>query len=227
MSLLFFVVSSFAQEYSTDQLIGNSGIDLVGDNYKLLPQVEVAFLQMQKAALEDGIQIKIVSSYRSFERQKVIWNKKYKRYISQGLTPKESIKKIIEYSTIPGTSRHHWGTDIDIIDDFPNIKTNVLDPNKFNIGGPYYKLKKWLEKNANNYDFYMVYTNDKYRKGFKYEPWHYSYKSISKPMLQEFLKVDFVELFKNEDILGKEYFDESFLNNYLCQHILDINKKLK
>ena len=123
---------------------------------------------------------------------------------------KQNIKKIIEYSTIPGTSRHHWGTDIDIIDANPMIQKNVLDPEKFKDGGPYFKLRNWLEKNAHSYGFYIVYTNDENRKGFKYEPWHYSYKSISKSMLQEFLKIDLIKLFENEDILGKEYLDTIF-----------------
>ena len=37
------------------------------------------------------------------------------------LEPKKAISEIIRFSTVPGTSRHHWGTDIDIIDgNFPD-----------------------------------------------------------------------------------------------------------
>ena len=74
---------------------------------------------MKQAAAEDGIQIKIVSSSRSFERQLAIWNAKYIQNEENGLDPIENIRKIIEYSTIPGTSRHHWGTELDLIDAEP------------------------------------------------------------------------------------------------------------
>ncbi len=220
-------LKSYSQEYSIAQLSGKSELKFDKQEYKILPEVEMAFNKLKQAALKDGIAIKIVSGYRSFDRQKAIWNKKYKRYNSQGLSPKEAIKKIIEYSTIPGTSRHHWGTDIDVIDANPMIQKNVLDPSKFEDARPYSKLRNWLENNAHIYGFYIVYTNDKNRKGFKYEPWHYSYKSISKPMLQEFLKIDLIKLLENENILGKEYLDTTFLEDYLNRNVLDINKELK
>ena len=47
-----------------------------------------------------------------------------------------AIDKIIEYSTLPGTSRHHWGTDIDIIDAEPPEEGDVLLPKNFMIVDP-------------------------------------------------------------------------------------------
>ena len=66
------------------------------------------------AAAKKGIEMKVVSAYRSYNRQE---NLEYgiKHLRRKGLNPK-CHKKIITYSTLPGTSRHHWGTDIDIID---------------------------------------------------------------------------------------------------------------
>jgi len=78
-----------------------------------------------------------------------------------------------------------------------------------------------------SFGFYLVYTNDIDRKGFKYEPWHYSYAPLSKPFLKEYLKINLDSLFKDKKILGKEYFTEEFIKNYLKDYILDISPKLK
>lgn len=227
---LLIIVTSIVflkKEFTTNQLIGKDSIELVGENYKLQKEVSDSFLLMKSAALKEGVDIKIISSYRSFEHQKRIWNNKYTKYTSNGLSPIQAINKIIEYSTIPGTSRHHWATDIDIIDVNSGIPKNILSLKNFEIGGSSYKLKKWLYKNANKYGFYLVYTNDENRKGFKYEPWHYSYKSISKPMLNEYRKIEIKKILKGEKILGSQYFTDEFLDKYIKENMLDINTELK
>ena len=103
--------------FTLAQLIGKGNPEITGNSYrqKMHKQTKAAFLEMQAAAAKDNISIEVVSAYRSFERQKEIFEGKYKRFTGQGLSPKKALSKIIEYSTIPGTSRHHWGTDIDII----------------------------------------------------------------------------------------------------------------
>ena len=182
---------------------------------------------MKRAAYSDGIDLKIVSSYRNFYRQEGIWERKYLQYTEEkGMTKLGAIEKIIEYSTIPGTSRHHWGTDIDIIDGYPKTTGDVLVPEKFGEGGPFALLKKWMDDNANKYGFYLVYTDNPKRKGFKYEPWHYSYAPISIPMLKTFRRKNIFKLLLEEDIIGKENFTSGFLKGYIQNNILDINPDL-
>ena len=161
------------------ELIGKGQPKLFGDAYKLRKDAYESFLKMKNSALKDGIDLLVVSSYRDFYHQIRIWDRKYKLFTQQGLT-NIAIAKIIEYSTIPGNSRHHWGTDLDIIDGNPKQPKNVLLTRHFDENGHYYKLKQWMDKNANSFGFYLVYTNNPQRKGFKYEPWHYSYKPLSK-----------------------------------------------
>ena len=182
---------------------------------------------MKKAAFSDGVAIEIVSSFRSFDRQESIWEGKYLRYTDDdGMTPMAAIDKIIEYSTIPGTSRHHWGTDIDITDGNKKVSGDLLVPEKFGEGGPFEDLKKWMDKNANTYGFYMVYTDNPKRKGFKYEPWHYSYAPISIPMLKHYRKKNILRLLQQEDFLGCEHFTTGFVRTYIQNNILDINPQL-
>ena len=208
------------------ELIGKGKPKLYGDTYKLRKEVHESFLKMKNSALKNGIDIHAVSSYRDFDHQRRIWNRKYKLFTQQGLSIKKAIEKIIEYSTIPGTSRHHWGTDLDIIDGNPKQPKNVLLASHFESEGPYVKLKNWMDKNANLFGFYLVYTNNPNRKGFRYEPWHYSYKPLSENYLIEFQKIDILELLKKEKLMGIENFNEKFIHNYIKENILDINPEL-
>ena len=224
---LFSFKSNSQINYSVTALTGKGDLILVGEENKLQPEVYEAFTKMKNAALKEGISIEIASGYRSFKRQNSIWNRKYNSYILEGLVPKNAIDKIIEYSTLPGTSRHHWGTEIDIIDGSKKQPKDVLLTSNYEKGGVYFKLKQWMDKNATKFGFYLVYTNKSNRKGFKYEPWHFSYKKIAKPMLAQFINIDFSS-FINSDILeGYNSITPHFIKKYTNENILDINPKLK
>ncbi|QLE00221.1 M15 family metallopeptidase [Galbibacter sp. BG1] len=226
--LLITVKTTFAQqEYSEEILIGKGDPALHGEGIGLQEEAYQSFLKMKDAAKQEGIDLKVVSGYRNFDRQKSIWERKYTNYTAGGLSPEEAIKKIVEYSTIPGTSRHHWGTDIDIIDGSKKVDGDVLDPGKFHGNGPFCKLKEWLDKNANTYGFYLVYTDTPKRKGFKYEPWHFSYRPISKPMLEAYKKLDIISILKRYQLMGSEYLTETFMKTYITNNISDINPELK
>jgi len=218
--------TEFQEKFSRYQLIGKGNPDLTGEAFKMHKDAYASFLKMQAAAKNENISIELVSAYRSFKKQKQIFEKKYALYTSEGLSPTASINKIIEYSTIPGTSRHHWGTDIDIIASNAPKPESVLLAKHFSEGGPFFKLKEWLLENANSYGFYEVYTNKPSRKGFKYEPWHYSYAPVSRPMLQAYCRLDINKVLQEELILGSENFSEVFIHKYLSENILDINPEL-
>lgn len=231
LSIIFLPLNSFhliQKKYSENQLLGKGNPDLTGDTYtsKMNKEARIAFEKMKTAALKDGINIEVVSAYRSFQKQKNIFENKYKRFINEGLSPILSVEKIIEYSTIPGTSRHHWGTDIDIIDaNYPKPKS-VLEEENFYGNGPYCHLKNWMDRHSESYGFYEVYTKNPNRKGVKYEPWHFSYAPVSKPMLKEYKKLDIKRILKEEKILGHECFTEKFIFKYKTENILDINPQL-
>ena len=214
-------------EYSILELMGKEDIKVYGKGINLRKEAHDAFVEMKKAAYSAGIDLKVISGYRNFERQVQIWERKYDNYTEEdGMAPIDAIDKIIKYSTIPGTSRHHWGTDVDIVDGYRKVEGNVLDPNKFGEGGPYEDFKNWMDANSEKYGFYLVYTDHPKRKGFKYEPWHYSYAPISKPMLTAFRRKNILLLLQQEDFYGSEHFTNGFIKNYVRNNILDINKDL-
>ncbi len=213
--------------YTVEELMGKADIELFGNDFQLRQEAHDAFLDMKKAAYSAGFDMKIVSSFRDYYAQEAIWNEKYINFTEiDGLSPIEAISKIIEYSTIPGTSRHHWGTDIDIIDGYPEVDGDVLLSEKFEEGGPFEAFKNWLDTHANTFGYYLVYTDNYFRKGFKYEPWHYSYAPLSKPMLKQFRKINILKRIGNESFEGSEHLSRSILVDYIHNNILDINPDL-
>ena len=234
--LFLFIINtsgvSIAQEKSLSKneillLTGQGTPTLYGQGYDLIKEAADAYIKMKVAAVKDGFELKVVSSYRSFDRQLAIWNRKFEINSKEGMDPLENIKKITEYSTIPGTSRHHWGTEIDLISAQPKVDGDVLLANLFEGEGPYAALKSWMDANANSYGFFLAYPKDSLRKGFQYEPWHYSYKPKSKYFLKNYLTIDLKNIFLSHEILGKEIFDEKFIQEYKEDYILGISSKIK
>ncbi|MCT8986245.1 M15 family metallopeptidase [Shewanella phaeophyticola] len=98
----------------------------IGD-FLLEQHTAAAFANMQLAAADSGIDLQICSAYRPFERQALIWNAKASGArplldkASQpvnydALSEPQLIDTILIWSALPGASRHHWGTDIDVFD---------------------------------------------------------------------------------------------------------------
>ncbi len=214
-------------KFTNDELIGKGNPTLVGKDYKLLPEVSKQLELMMADARKAGFKPWVVSSYRTYSYQNGIWERKYKGNLAKKMTAINNINKIIEYSTIPGTSRHHWGTDFDIVETTKGVPADPLHEKHFNEGGQMRGFKLWLDKNAHTYGFYLVYTNDKDRKGFKYEPWHFTYKPISQPMLRAYQKLDIKKLLQENKLMGSENFTDAFIKRYMDEHLLDVNPEIK
>lgn len=147
-----------------------------------------AFVEMACAAESEGINLKIVSGTRSFEEQKKIWEKKWSQL--HNIDPQDRIKEILEFSSMPATSRHHWGTDIDL----NSVEASYFESDK---GKAEYQ---WLTKNAGRFGFYQVYNNAASgRTGYSEEKWHWSYM----PLANFFLRA-YNEQVNYKDICGFE-----------------------
>ena len=216
------------QEINTEILIGMDDSRIVSDTILLEKETYSAFVKMKDAAEKDGIIIKLVSGFRDFYRQQMIWNNKYKKFTNEfSLDGPTAIKEIIRFSTIPGTSRHHWGTEIDIIDkNFENEK-DLLISKKYEEGGIFNSLKKWMDKNSKRFGFYIVYDDDSNRPGFEYEPWHYTYKPISDLYQREFLKLNLKLIISKTKVEGKEFINDEFIKKYIDENIMGISSHLK
>jgi len=160
----------------------DSNFSIVSSKYSsktiyLRNEVLLKFDQMYNAALKDGIKLVIISGTRSFNHQKYIWDRKWAKNI-QKMDSISAVKEIMKYSSMPSTSRHHWGTDIDL---------NNLENSYFEIGEGK-KIFDWLVDNAFKYGFHMTYDNQEETKrtGYKMEKWHWSYMPISEQFLIQF-----------------------------------------
>lgn len=196
-SSMTFDTSHTEEEISMDRLLGKfdpaTQEDFVSIPEKyasragMLIRTEVweAFLAMHAAAADDGIELRILSATRNFEQQKSIWERKYGGKVSKmSMTPTREdqlrfAREVLMFSSMPGTSRHHWGSDIDI---------NSLEPQYFET--PQGKQEyEWLVANAPKFGFCQPYTNkENGRTGYEEEKWHWSYLPISVPYLKEYRK---------------------------------------
>lgn len=153
----------------------------------LLNEVNIAFEKMAAAAQKEGITLKVISGGRNFSMQKSIWERKWNARRPNFKSDKETALDILKYSSMPGTSRHHWGTDLDI---------NSLEPSYFASGKG--KLEyDWLQKNAANFGFCQTYDNKTVsgRTGYSEEKWHYSYMPISIVLLNQYnAKIGYEEI---------------------------------
>ena len=119
---------------------------------------------------------------------------------------------------------HNILRDFVYIEDVIQANIKACNPKK---NGVFNKLKRWMDLNSKKFGFYLTYTNDEQRKGFEYEPWHYSYKPISKNFLEEFKKNNISKLILDLDIMGKEYLTKEFIEKYINENILSVNKELE
>lgn len=156
-----------------------------------------AFVEMAKAAEKDGVRLKIISATRSFYRQKSIWEAKWtgKRKVEGKFLPKSHPETkaralfILRYSSMPGTSRHHWGTDFDI---------NNLNDSYF-LKEPGKSEYAWLQKHAAGYGFCQPYSRKGSRRpsGYEEEKWHWSYMPLAAPLTKMY-----ADLLSDHDIQG-------------------------
>jgi LAS superfamily LD-carboxypeptidase LdcB len=145
-----------------------------------------AFEKMSLAAKRDGIILTIISATRNFNSQKRIWENKWTgKTLVEGKDASlisdsvERAKLILLYSAMPGTSRHHWGTDIDL---------NNNDSNKYFERGEGLKVYQWLQKNAASFGFCQPYTSkiNSNRTGYEEEKWHWSYLPLASGFLKQY-----------------------------------------
>lgn len=146
-------------------------------------------LRLTAAARAAGFELAVASSFRSFERQQAIWADKVagRRSVldSSGcplcieqLSAEELLWAILRWSALPGASRHHWGTDLDIYDSAAvdqNYRLQLV-PEEYSGNGPFAAFTDWLDKRiaaGESFGFGKPYAID--RGGIAPEPWHISY----------------------------------------------------
>lgn len=167
------------------------------DGFMLHKAVAQPFSALCTAAKAAGIEIKIVSAFRSYQRQAAIWQAKLAGnrpvYDQDGqvidissLSGKAKLDAVLLYSALPGASRHHWGTELDVYDAGavpPDYKPQ-LEPAEYGPDGPFYRLQQWLSVYAAEFGFFLPYRE--FQGGVAAEPWHISYQPLASVYLANF-----------------------------------------
>ena len=111
--------------------------------------------------------------------------------------------KILRFSALPGTSRHHWGTDLDVYDAGALEVAGVslqLRPREYAGGGHQASLAEWLDHQVNAgtaEGFFRPYRSA--HAGVAPEPWHLSYQPLASVFEGGLSPVDLLPLWRGEE----------------------------
>ena len=120
------------------------------------------FNKMKEDASKAGVSLKIISGFRSYETQKILYN----NYVKS-----DSKANADRYSARPGHSEHQTGLAADI--------------NNISYTWDTTKEGKWLNDNCYKYGFVIRYPkNGESKTGYMFEPWHIRYlgKDLAKKL---------------------------------------------
>ena len=176
----------------------------------------VPFMNLRRAARADGFDLRPVSAFRDFDRQLAIWNGKFsgerplhdaagRAIEALELSAPERIAAILRWSALPGASRHHWGTDVDLID------ANALAPGyrvqltgeEYSDAGPFAPLAAWLEVHASRFGFFRPFRG--VLSGVQAEPWHFSFAPVAEIARRALGPSVLKDALASATLMGKEH----------------------
>jgi D-alanyl-D-alanine carboxypeptidase len=135
--------------------------NIIGTMQRLAPDAAAAWRRMKISAAGAGVDLLLVSGFRSIRHQADIIRRK--------LAAGQSIDAILAVNAAPGFSEHHTGRAVDIATPGTRPLTAEFDGSAAFV---------WLQANAEAFGFHMPYGHGN-RYGFEYEPWHWSHVDVS------------------------------------------------
>ncbi len=234
LSLLFSTVCLAQESITKDYLMGKFNLakdarfTKIGESY-LRKETAEAFLKMKKEAAKSKIKLTIVSGTRTFSDQKRLWENKWNgitpvntdtneflpkpKSRNNNLSKEERALRVLEFTAMPTTSRHHWGTDFDL----NNVNSSYWTKAKGR------KEYAWLIENAEKFGFCQVYSPDR-NDGYNEEKWHWSYLPLAKTFTNEYKK-----FITNSDIMNARFIGSETANSVdaIGKFVLGINQTCK
>jgi LAS superfamily LD-carboxypeptidase LdcB len=191
-------------------------VELAQPRCSLHYEAVAAFLAMRDAAAVDGIELSPRSTFRDFHTQVSIWNRKWcgerPLYDRAGqlldrsrISDADTVDAILCWSAVPGGSRHHWGSDVDVIDaaSVPAGYNVELVSSEYAPDGIFARLTAWLDANMRRFGFFRPYATD--RGGVSPEPWHLSYAPVALPALESLSLSMLRQVIEASSIAGKPF----------------------
>ena len=174
------------------------------------------FLNLRRAASAEGFDVAVASGFRDFERQLAIWNGKFAGTVplydgtgsplaAAALPPPERVAAILHWSALPGASRHHWGTDLDLVDRnaIPAGYRVQLTAAEYAAPGPFAPLVEWLDANAARFGFFRPFRG--ILSGVRPELWHYSFAPLAESARRRLTVELLREALTGAQMLAKEH----------------------
>lgn len=146
------------QKHATTAQLVDSDVDCFQRPTKLHPKAKKAWQNMKQMAHEDGVELELVSAFRSMGYQAGI--------IQMKLDKGQTLEEILKTNTAPGHSQHHTGCAIDISTPKYKPLEEIFEESP---------AFKWLTDHASEFNFSMTYPKDN-KEGIIYEPWHWFYQ---------------------------------------------------
>tara|TARA_X000000950_G_C13830198_1_gene625797 strand:+ start:704 stop:1162 length:459 start_codon:yes stop_codon:yes gene_type:complete len=128
------------------------------ETFQATPQTHAAWQAMRTAAESDGIELILVSAFRSIQRQQELVQAKRKK----GLSDTEIFRVLAR----PGFSEHHTGRALDL-----HTPQSALLQEEFETTPAF----QWLNQHAHSFHFHLSYPRDN-PHGIIYEPWHWCFQ---------------------------------------------------
>jgi len=197
-------------------------VTLPDSDIKVHSQVLTPLIGLMDKASAAGFDMRVASGFRSFERQLTIWNNK-----ANGLRPvldaegwpidlnslsdDEKVYAILRWSALPGASRHHWGTDVDVYDAsrMPENYQLQLTVEETEDDGPFAEFHRWLSQELQAQelqecpqDFFRPYVPG--AGSISPEPWHLSYAPLARIFATQLTEDTLREKLRVTDIALKE-----------------------
>ena len=199
------------------------------DGIKVHEAIVEPFRILRDRAANEGIDLAVASGFRSYDRQKTIFDEKWQgkrsvfadddSLLDRGeFEDSDWLDRILRFSAMPGTSRHHWGTDIDVFDRaaLSAGQKPALLPSEYQATGVFARLGEWLEEQMardNAEGFFRPYDVD--TGGVAVEPWHLSFRPTANKFDEQMSAEALRELWLANPTLQPEAYP--LLNNKLDQ----------
>lgn len=221
-----------------DQLTGLTSSHLApmkigAKSWLIHPEVQDDLQQLISAAKQAGFDCYLASGFRDFSRQCAIWNRKFTGQLAvlddqslpldiSQLSEHQLTFAILRWSALPGASRHHWGTDLDVYC-ARSLGTQPLklEPWEYQNGGHQANFSSWLDDHLASFGFFRPYATD--LGGVNIEPWHISHRDVATDCLQQLSLPLLDSIVESQDVFGKDIVREH-LETIYNRFILNINQ---
>ena len=176
---------------------------LTESGYQIDSRIQEPYSQLMEAGKAAGMDLTMVSGYRSIEQQQANYDVNYQNFLASGLSEEEARTKTEEYIALPHASEHTTGLAVD-------ITSNALANQEGNSGLlpdlENYPEGLWLKENAPKFGFILRYPKAKEAiTGINFEPWHFRYVGIENAMYmteKNLTLEEYIAILKQNEALG-------------------------